>query len=67
MRRTNRGANIKMNETKQNNIHKEAMVWVNEIAKNWIQEGLDLEQIFNRAWLRYGLVAYRVNNTAKKG
>lgn len=56
-----------MNETKQHDIHKMAMEWVNEMVKDWIRAGNDLEQIFNRAWLRYGLVAYRVNNTARKG
>ena len=46
-------------------IQKETMEWVNKMVKDWIQEGLDHEQIFDRAWLRYGLVVYRVNNSKK--
>ena len=56
-----------MNEVTKHNIHEKAMEWVRFIEKDWIREGLDHEQMFDRAWLRYGLVAYRVNNTAKKG
>lgn len=56
-----------MSETKQNKIHHDAMKWVNKMVKDWIREGLDHEQMFDRAWLRYGLVAYRANNTARKG
>ena len=56
-----------MNETKKHSIHQKAMEWVNKMVKDWIREGLDHERMFDRAWLRYGLVAYRVNNTARKG
>ena len=54
-----------MNEKRQHDIQKEAMEWVREVAKDWISEGLDLEKMIDRAWLRYGLVAYRVNNSKK--
>ncbi len=56
-----------MNEVTKHNIHEKAMEWVNKMAKDWIREGLGQEQMFDRAWLRYGLVAYRANNTAGKG
>ena len=41
------------------------MEWVNEMVKDWIRNGDDLEQIFNKGWLRYGLVVYRVKNSKK--
>ena len=44
-------------------IHVTAMEWVNKMVKDWIRNGDDLEQMFDRAWLRYGLVVYRVNNS----
>ncbi len=53
-----------MSETKQNKIHNDAMKWVNKMVKDWFREGLEHE---DRAWLRYGLVAYRANYTARKG
>lgn len=56
-----------MNEVTKHNIHEKAMEWVRFIEKDWISAGLDPEQMFNLAWLRYGLVAYRANNTARKG
>ncbi len=56
-----------MNEVTKHNIHEKAMEWVRFIEKDWISAGLDPEQMFNLAWLRYGLVAYRANNTAGKG
>ena len=54
-----------MNEMEQLDIHVTAMEWVNKMVKDWIREGLDHEQIFDRAWLRYGLVVFRVNNSKK--
>ena len=56
-----------MGEVTKHNIHERAMEWVNKMVKDWIREGFDHEQMFDRAWLRYGLVAYRANNTARKG
>lgn len=56
-----------MSEVTKHNIHEKAMEWVRFIEKDWIREGLDHEQMFDRAWLRYGLVAYRANNTVRKG
>ena len=53
-----------MNEVTKHNIHEKAMAWVNKMVKDWFREGLDHE---DRAWLRYELVAYRANNTARKG
>ena len=55
----------KMNEMEQKTIHEEAMEWVNKMVKDWIRNGDDLEEIINKGWLRYGLVAYRVNNSNK--
>ena len=55
----------KMNEKRQLDIHEKAMEWVNEMVKDWIRNGDDLEQIFNKGWLRYGLVVYRVKNSKK--
>ena len=54
-----------MNEKRQHDIQKEAMGWVNKMVKDWIRNGDDLEEIINKGWLRYGLVAYRVNNSKK--
>ena len=54
-----------MNEKRQLDIHQKAMEWVNEMVKDWIRNGDDLEQIFNKGWLRYGLVVYRVNHSKK--
>ena len=54
-----------MNEIDQQTIHEKAMEWVNEMVKDWIRNGDDLEEIFNKGWLRYGLVVYRVNNSKK--
>ena len=55
----------KMNEMEQLDIHQKAMEWVNEMVKDWIRNGDDLEEIFNKGWLRYGLVVYRVKNSNK--
>ena len=44
-------------------IHVTAKEWVNKMVKDWIRNGDDLEIMFDRAWLRYGLVVYRVNNS----
>ena len=49
----------------QLDIHQKAMEWVNEMVKDWIRNGDDLEEIFNKGWLRYGLVVYRVKNSNK--
>ena len=56
---------IIMNEKRQHDIQKEAMGWVNKMVKDWIRNGDDLEEIINKGWLRYGLVAYRVNHSNK--
>ena len=54
-----------MNEKRQHDIPKEAMEWVNKMVIDWIRNGDDLEEIFNKGWLRYGLTAYRVNHSDK--
>ena len=54
-----------MNEMEQLDIHQKAMEWVNEMVKDWIRNGDDLEEIFNKGWLRYGLVVYCVKNSNK--
>ena len=53
------------NENEQLDVHEEAMKWVNKMVKDWIRNGDDLEEIFNKGWLRYGLVVYRVNHSKK--
>ena len=53
------------NENRQHDIQKEAMEWVNKMVKDWIRNGDDLEEIMNKGWLRYGLVAYRVNHSKR--
>ena len=53
------------NENEQHDIQKKAMEWVNKMVKDWIRNGDDLEEIFNKGWLRYGLVVYRVKNSKK--
>ncbi len=56
-----------MNEVTKHNIHEKAMEWVRFIEKDWISAGLDLEEMFNLAWLRYGLlIAYRVEGYLPK-
>ena len=52
-----------MNEKRQHDIHEEAMEWVNDSVMSWIRNGDVLEEIINRGWLYYGIVAYRVNHS----
>ena len=59
------GNDLNLENDNEHDIQKEAMEWANKMVKDWIRNGDDLEEIVNKGWLRYGLVAYRVNHSKK--